>query len=246
MQYNRFLYAHRLSNLSFLLAKRLPNNHPLPRYRLFSGKMCVAAREHGSAVQTVTPLLAIQTFEREKVCRCTKDSPMTGKPSAIHGFIPKRVCRCKGTGFCCPNRHTPARDTNYLTGKGVSRHERQPNDRKAVRDTRFHAEKSVSLHEKQPYARKQVRGTELAQGYHRIINGKSTKKSSSQKRRSTPSYRNGYRRFRHDRQPAISSGGDLCGHGRNLQRQPSPLHADGVSGFWTDRPFPLLPSGRRG
>ena len=27
----------------------------------------------------------------------------------------------------------------------MSRHERQPNDRKTVRDTRFHAEKGVSL-----------------------------------------------------------------------------------------------------
>ena len=71
---------------------------------------------------------------------------MTGKPSAIHGFIPKRVCRCMETWLSCPNRHTPVRDTDYLAKKGVSRHKRQPNDRKTVRDTRFHTEKGVSLH----------------------------------------------------------------------------------------------------
>ena len=40
-------------------------------------------------------LLAIQTFVREKVCRCTKHRQMTRKLPAIHGFRVKRVCRCR-------------------------------------------------------------------------------------------------------------------------------------------------------
>ena len=47
-----------------------------------------------------------------------------------------------------------SRDTDYFAKKGVSRHKRQPNDRKTARDTRFHTEKGVSRHETQPYARK--------------------------------------------------------------------------------------------
>ena len=39
-----------------------------------------------------------------------------------------------------------SRDTDFCAEKGVSRHEKQPNDRKTVRDTRFHTEKGVSLH----------------------------------------------------------------------------------------------------
>ena len=39
-----------------------------------------------------------------------------------------------------------SRDTDFCAEKGVSRHKRQPNDRKTVRDTRFHTEKGVSLH----------------------------------------------------------------------------------------------------
>ena len=38
-----------------------------------------------------------------------------------------------------------SRDTDFCAEKGVSRHEKQPNDRKTVRDTRFHTEKGVSL-----------------------------------------------------------------------------------------------------
>jgi hypothetical protein len=41
----------------------------------------------------IPPLIAIQTFVRKKVCRCTKHGQMTGILLALHGFMAKRVCR---------------------------------------------------------------------------------------------------------------------------------------------------------
>ena len=43
----------------------------------------------------IPSLIAIQTFVRKKVCRGTKHRQMTGKLFAIHGFMTKRVCRCR-------------------------------------------------------------------------------------------------------------------------------------------------------
>ena len=88
----------------------------------FDGKNLYRELEIGGRHVT---LLAIQTFVRKRVCRGMRNTP----------------ARLNDT----TNRPNPARDTGFCAGKGVSRHETWPNDRKTVRDTRFNVEKGVSL-----------------------------------------------------------------------------------------------------
>ena len=94
--------------------KRQPNDRKTVRDTRFHTEKGVSLQ--GNTAQR--PKLS-QPYSRyrflcgKRVCRGTKSSPMTGKPSAIHGFMPKRVYRCKGTRLSCPNRPNPARDTDF-------------------------------------------------------------------------------------------------------------------------------------
>ena len=90
----------------------------------FGGKNLYRELEIGGRHIT---LLAIQTFVRKRVCRGMRNTPARLNDTTNH-----------------PN---PARDTGFCAGKGVSRLETWPDDKKTARDTQFNAEKGVSRHE---------------------------------------------------------------------------------------------------
>ena len=75
---------------------------------------------------------------------------------AIQTFGRKMVCRGMGKQL---NRRKHVRDTGIFAGNGVSRHGKASVSAKPARDTDFWTEKGVSRHGKQLNGRKHVRDT---------------------------------------------------------------------------------------
>ena len=86
---------------------------------------------------------ATQVFGPEMVCR-SMGKQLNGRKSVRDtGFLAEKGVSLHGKASVFAK---PARDTDFWTGKGVSRQEKQFNARKPVHDTGFLAEKGVSLH----------------------------------------------------------------------------------------------------
>ena len=117
-------------------------------FMLIVSATCHSCWQNGSP----TIILSRDTdFCAEKGVSRHEKQPYDRKLSAIHGFIPKRVCRCMETWLSCPNRHTPVRDTDYLAKKECVA------ARKAALCTEISPRHRVSPGVSQDYKRERVR-----------------------------------------------------------------------------------------